>query len=722
MISALQLTASDYIIFFAAIIGAMIVGLIAGRKEETSEDYFLAGKKLRWFAVAGSIFGSNVSANHMVGMMGVGFSIGFAQSHFEIGAIAGLLFLCYGFLPVYRKLNLYTLSEYLGKRYDDRSRVSYAIIMIIIMAFVQMVPALYIGSRTICELLGGNAIIQEDSSPATKPTVVTNNIANSPESAISSQFQVQSPRSKVSMPHYIWFVIALGVIAGSYTIVGGLKAVVYTDIIQSVLMLIAGIGLAVLVFSQLGWNEMLDLDAAAGDASKMNIYLPTYHKDLPWTGVLTGLMCMHCFYWGTNQFIVQRALGAVSDKEARAGIISAGFLKLTIPFFSIATGVCAYYLLMNEATGGATGEAAREAARAMVNDIAPDTVFPKLVTRFISPIGFGLVGLIAAGVIGAILSSIDSMMNSAATIISVDIYKRYFRKDASDRELIIAGRVTIVVLMITAILMAIFVMDPNSNENFFLQIANYQNYLTPGLLVAFVLGIFWKRGTAPAAFYTILAGIVLSWVVVQVYDSDMPRPLYDIALDRASVSDFHAGNFVPAGYLDQNVHDMSQDEFDAFIAKDIRPNISALQKMFGPTLNFFHRVVFVLGLSAIVFVIISLMTPMDTKKSQLTWTGLGGHQPTRLKALAKTLCLSLLIFALLGWLTDQTFRGRDLLTPTLAACFAAFWTLGVYGCEILGKFKTDDSGMSRGQYILRSDLTYAGLLAATAMFMMYFFF
>jgi SSS family solute:Na+ symporter len=708
MISALQLTTSDYVIFFATIIGAMMVGLIAGRKEETSEDYFLAGKKLRWFAVAGSIFGSNVSANHMVGMMGVGFSIGFAQSHFEIGAIAGLLFLCYGFLPVYRKLNLYTLSEYLGKRYDDRSRVSYAIIMIIIMAFVQMVPALYIGSRTICELLGGNAIILEDSSTATELAATANTISN-PPGAISNQLQVQAPQSKVSMPHYTWFVIALGVIAGSYTIVGGLKAVVYTDIIQSILMLIAGIGLAVLVFSQLGWNEMLDLDAAAGDASKMNIYLPTYHKDLPWTGVLTGLMCMHCFYWGTNQFIVQRALGAVSDKEARVGIISAGFLKLTIPFFSIATGVCAYYLLMNEATG--------QAAQSLVNDIAPDTVFPKLVTRFISPIGFGLVGLIAAGVIGAILSSIDSMMNSAATIISVDIYKKYFRVNATDKELIVAGRVTIVVLMITAILMALFIMDPNSKENFFLQIADYQNYLTPGLLVAFVLGIFWKRGTAPAAFYTILAGIVLSWVVVQVYDSDMPRPLYDIALDRASVSDFHAGEFVPAGYLGQNVHDMNQDQFDAFIANDIRPNISAVQKMFGPTLNFFHRVVFVLGLSAIVFVVISLMTPSDPEKSKLTWTGLGGHQPTRLKVLAKTLCLALVIFALLGWLTDQAF-----LTPTLAACFAAFWTLGVYGCEILEKIKTDDSGMSRVQYILRSDLTYAGLLAATAMFMMYFFF
>ena len=134
--NSLTLGTLDYVIFFGTLIAAMAVGMWAGRKEDTSEDYFLAGKGLRWFGVAGSIFGSNVSANHMVGMMGVGFSIGFAQSHFEIGAIGGLLFLCFGFLPVYRKLNLYTLSEYLGKRYDDRSRVCYALIMIIIMDII----------------------------------------------------------------------------------------------------------------------------------------------------------------------------------------------------------------------------------------------------------------------------------------------------------------------------------------------------------------------------------------------------------------------------------------------------------------------------------------------------------------------------------------------------------------------------------------------------------
>ncbi|MFP6659344.1 MAG: hypothetical protein VB853_14260, partial [Pirellulales bacterium] len=165
MTNSLDLTTLDYIIFFATLVVVMLVGFIVGRKEDTSEDYFLAGRSIRWFGVAGSIFGSNVSANHMIGMLGVGFSIGFAQSHFELGAIAGLLLMCYGFLPVYRKLKVYTLSEFLEHRYDHRSRLIYAIIMVILMAFVQMVPALYIGSRTICELMGNDAIVTQEGKP-----------------------------------------------------------------------------------------------------------------------------------------------------------------------------------------------------------------------------------------------------------------------------------------------------------------------------------------------------------------------------------------------------------------------------------------------------------------------------------------------------------------------------------------------------------------------------
>ena len=136
----------------------MAIGLWASRREETSEDFFLAGRSTPWWGVAGSIFGSNVSANHMVGMMGIGFSVGFAQAHFELGAIVGLMLLCYGFLPVYRRLKVYTLSHYLGARYDERSRLSYSLIMVVLMAVIQMVPALYIGSRSVCVLLGGDAV------------------------------------------------------------------------------------------------------------------------------------------------------------------------------------------------------------------------------------------------------------------------------------------------------------------------------------------------------------------------------------------------------------------------------------------------------------------------------------------------------------------------------------------------------------------------------------
>jgi len=706
--TTIQLGTLDYVIFFGTLIGAMLVGMWAGRKEDTSEDYFLAGKGLRWFGVAGSIFGSNVSANHMVGMMGVGFSIGFAQSHFEIGAIGGLLFLCFGFLPVYRKLNLYTLSEYLGKRYDDRSRVCYAVIMIVIMAGVQMIPALYIGSRTICELMGGDAMMSEASATVVSDEAEAASTPNPDAVTVADQLKPAPSMKQVSMPHYTTFVIALGLIAGSYTILGGLKAVVYTDIIQSVLMLIVGIGIAILVFSQFSWGEMVaanDAAVAEGATDRMSIYLPTYHPQLPWTGVLTGLMFMHCFYWGTNQFIVQRALGAVSDKEARVGIIAAGFLKLLIPFFSIGTGVCAYFLLTQEPGTDVSG-------------IAPDTIFPRLVTRFLSPIGLGLIGLVAAGVIGAILSSIDSMMNSAATIFSVDVWKRFVNPEASDKELILVGRVSIVGLMVTAILMALFIMDPNSTENFFLQIADYQNYLTPGLLVAFILGIFWKRGTGTAAFVTIIAGVVLSGVVVEMYNSDMPRPLYDIAMERAEISNFHTGNF-PGSYGDtENIHGMTQEEFSAYIQKEIRPAITPVQEMFGPTINFFHRVVFVIGISAVVYIIVSLLGTPDPEKSQLTWTALGGHNPARLKQLGLLFAGCLVVYVLLAVLTHYEF-----LTPVIAALLSFLVTVAVYFNEANKKYQQEETQtMTRFQYFISSDLVHAGVLAGLAMFMMFYFF
>lgn len=614
----------DLVLFFAVLIFAMAVGLIAGRKEETSEDYFLAGRKIPWWGVAGSIFGSNVSANHMVGMMGIGFSIGFAQSHFELGAIAGLMVLCYGFLPVYRKLNVFTLSEYLRRRYDQRSQIAYAVIMVIIMAVVQMVPGLYIGARSFCVLLGGDAVQQ-----VTVEASVGDSLA--------------ATKHHVNFGYYAGFVIALAVISASYTIFGGLKAVIWTDVIQSVLLLAAGLLVAFLVFREIGgWSAMMAADRAGGE--KMHLYLPMNHAELPWTGVFTGLMAMHCFYWGTNQFIVQRALAARSDKEARLGIVAAGFLKLLIPFFAIASGVAAFYLFKER----------------LDREIAPDTAFTEVV-RLVVPTGFGIVGVIAAGLIGAILSSIDSMMNSAATIVTIDIYKRYIKPDATDRQMIFVGRLSIVIFVVLAALLAIVVLDPNSEKNFFLQVVDYQNYLTPGILVAFVLGMLWRRGTATAAFVTIVSGIFFSWLIEYLYN-------------------YHLGS---------------------------DPNVAEL---FGEKLNFFHRVVGVILLCCVIHVVVSLLTAKDEEKSRLVWADLGGHEPGTLRNISLALLGSICFFAFLAGLM---VTGTN---PAVCAVVGVLWTLAMFAGAIKLYPREDASNW------LLDDRSWAGLLCSLAVFMMYYFY
>lgn len=636
-------TPLDLVIFFAALIGAMIVGLIAGRKENTSEDYFLAGRGLPWWGVAGSIFGSNVSANHMVGMMGIGFSIGFAQSHFELGAIAGLMALCYGFLPVYRRLRVYTLSEYLGRRYDDRSRVCYAIIMIVIMAGVQMVPALYIGSRTICVLLGGEALVE----------VADGAEATAPHDAADAAAPTRT-KFRVNFRYYAAFVVALAVIAASYTVFGGLKAVVWTDVIQSCLLLAAGIVVAWLTFQRIGgWGAMMDLDRAEGPHGKMSLYLPMDHPDLPWTGAFTGLMAMHFFYWGTNQFIVQRALGARSDAAGRTGIVAAGFLKLLIPFFSIGTGVAAFYLFRLDRPSQA---------------IDPDTAFSELV-KLVVPVGTGVIGLIAAGLIGAILSSIDSMMNSAATIFTMDVYKQYIHPQATDRELIRIGRWTIIVLVALAAAMALFLLDPNSEKNFFLTIADYQNYLSPGILVTFTLGMFWRRATAAGSFATILAGVFLSWVV-------------------------------EAGY---NAFLGTIPEFAAYL---------------GPRLSFFHRVVGVILLCVGVHVAVSLMTTPDAEKSRLVWTDLGGHAPRSLVRAFGMIALSIGVYAALGVMMVSGW-----LAPSAAGMVAVLWTWIAFAPTVVqaaaARRQAATPPISAVRALLTEDRLWAAVLCSLAVFMLY---
>ena len=618
------LTTLDFVVFFSSLLGVMALGLWAGRNESSSKDYFLAGRNVRWWGVAGSIFGSNISANHMVGMMGVGFTLGFAESHFEITAIAGLLLLCYCFLPVYRKLNIYTLSDYLSRRYDDKSRVAYSVIMVLIITMVMMLPAFYIGSRSVNFLLVDQAHINE--------------VLKASAGGVAQTIEIDKT-------YYILGVLIMALVTGVYTIVGGLKAVIVTDVLQSILMLAGALIVAWFTFNSVeigGWDGMRALDAKGKDL--VHLYLPSDHPQRPWSGMLSGLMVLHFYYWGANQFIVQRALAAKTDKEARMGIITAGFVKLLIPFISIGTGIAAYYVFAERMPGV---------------QVDGDTAFPLLLREVVAPAGIaGLVGLVAAGLIGAILSSVDSMMNSAATLITFDFYKRFVNPEATDKQLIRMGRVLIGVMVIGCALLTIVVFDPNTKQLFFTYVASHQSKLVGGVVVAFAVGMLWKGATAAGGFASIITGVVVSYAVV---------PVYGVTLGK---TEFFSG-------------------------------------MFGTNLNFFHGVFVAAIFATLANVIVSKMTQADEEKSSLTFVGLGVFTKASLRALITKVILSLLVYALLGF-----FMWREIASPLVAALIGSAWTWSMF---------IDTALKGKAGNLLKDDKFWGGLLAACAVFMLFYF-
>ncbi len=617
-------TPFDIVVFLGSLAIVMGAGLWASRHEKTTEDYFLAGRSVRWWGVAGSIFGTNVSANHLVGMLGIGFSIGFAQSHFELGAVVALLILCYGFLPIYRKLGLFTLSEYLGRRFDGRSQGLYAVLMIILV-MVQLTAAFYIGSRSLLLLLKGTSL------------------------AVG----------------YETGIVLLAVVTAAYTIFGGLKAVVFTDVVQSVLLLAAGIAVAIFTFAQPevgGWSGMMAQDAARAVADqKMHLYLPTDHPDLPWSGALTGLMLLHIFYWSTNQYVVQRALAARDQREARIGIITAGFLKLLVPFFAIGGGVAASLLFQ---------------ARLPGETIDPDAAMPELI-RLVIPVGYGLVGLIAAGILGAILSSIDSMVNSASTLITFDIYKKWIAPDASDRALLNLGRWIIALLIGLAAALAIFTYDAEAKGNFFLRVSSMGGHFTPGLVVVFAFGMLWSKATAAGSVAAIVAAPPFSFALEAIYR--------------------HAAAAWPG-----------------------------LADVFGVQLNFMHRVFVTALFASAVLIVVSLQSDSTEKQRSHTIAAMRALPKRAIGRLLQAISLGAGSLLLLGVVVD-----RGWLSPRIAAILAATMVFAAF-VPTMRKVSAgrddsasddDEPARPRGRVPLwANDRFWAGTLSALTTFLMFEYF
>ncbi|TAE55756.1 MAG: sodium:solute symporter [Bacteroidetes bacterium] len=458
-----QLSGIDTLVLVLLLLVMPAAGIIVALRKKNTETYFLAGRNIRWWTVAGSVFGTNISSFHLIGMLGIGYSIGFVQSHYEI-VFPAILLLCYVFLASYRKLGLFTLSQYLEIRYNEYARLIYSILLVLII-LVQLIGAFYVGSITLQWLFGGSSF------------------------AIS----------------YEMGLLLIGLITCSYTLWGGMESIVITDSIQTLMMLAAGLAVAFFTFSQPeigGFLGLLDLDAAQPrEVQKMHLYLPSNHPNLPWSGIFTGLLLQHCFNFSTNQFLVQRVLAASSDDDARKGIIASGFLKLMIPFFSIASGIAAYYLFK---------------ARFGDADFNSDNTFLRLVETVI-PAGVGLTGMILAGLTAATFSSVDSMMNAATTLLTVDIYRKYIRPQASDAQTLRFGRLTILVMVLLAILVAWLTYTPDRSNNFFLRVSAQLSYFTPGIMVAFFFGILWRRADGRAAAWAMVLAPVYGFLAEWIY-------------------------------------------------------------------------------------------------------------------------------------------------------------------------------------------------------------
>ncbi len=428
-------TGLDWLAFAAATTLVIVISLYASRKEETGEDYFLAGRKLTWGIIGFSLIASNISTEHFVGMAGRGFELGLAIASYEWMAAVMLVLVAFFFLPKFLRAGIYTMPEYLEYRYNVATRTVMTIFMMLAYVFVALATVLYSGAL-----------------------------------AMEAVFGLQTVEG-------IWII---GLLAGLYTVYGGSKAVAWSDMLQCILLLLGGVLVTALGFRALGGVDVFF--AQAGD--KLHTVLPWDHPEMPWVAVFVGgLWIPNLFYWGLNQFITQRTLGARSLEEGQKGILLAALLKLLIPFIIVFPGIMAALLYPNEVT-------------------QPDQAYPILIRELVP---LGLRGFMLAALMGAVMSTLAALLNSAATIFTIDLYQRHWKRgQAAPRQLVTVGRLATAAFMIFGCLWAPIVARTGS---VFQYIQMFWGFISPGITAAFLFGLFSKRTPPEAAIGAMLLGI-----------------------------------------------------------------------------------------------------------------------------------------------------------------------------------------------------------------------
>ena len=460
----------DYIVFFVYFIIVSSYGFWVYYSKKSassgSQDYFLAEGSLTWWAIGASLIASNISAEQMIGMSGSGFKLGLAISAYEWMASATLIVVAIFFMPVYLRNKISTMPQFLSQRYNERVAMIMAVFWLMLYIIVNLMSILYLGALAISGISGLNLG---------------------------------------------FCILALAVFAIFITL-GGMKVIGYTDVIQVFFLILGGVVATYIALNLIsGGAGIVKGFAFLKDGASEHFHLifkkdnPNY-MDLPGLSVLIGGMWIaNLSYWGCNQYITQRALGA-SLPVARAGLLFAAFLKMLMPVIVVIPGIAVYYIV-KEDLGGINGASLLTSSG--VQD--PNKAYPAL----LGLLPIGLKGLSFAALTAAIVASLAGKANSIATIFTLDIYKKAFNTEASEKRLVNVGKLTVVAAMILAVILSMIIGDSLMGEGKqgFQYIQEYTGFVSPGIFAMFILGFFWKKATSNAALFATIGGFIFSVIL-----------------------------------------------------------------------------------------------------------------------------------------------------------------------------------------------------------------
>ena len=551
------------------------------KKNESGKDYFLSGRDANWLQIGSSIFSSNIGSEHLVGLAGAGFATGMAMAHWEMHAY-WILVLGWAFVPLYDRMKVFTMPEFLELRFSRGSRNVLSLLTMASLVLTKIAATIYAGDVVIRTLLNVDHI----------------NIFG---------YQID-----------VFWAIALGLAftTGLYTVFGGMRVIMYTAVLQSPVLIFGSVcilymGLRVLGHGSLidGWHATLaSVAAATWHGEGVHLVRSINDPDWPWLAILPGSAIIGFWYWCTDQYIVQRVLAGKNQQESRRGTILAGFFKLTPVFIFLVPGMIAFALTQTPGVGFST---------------SGDAAYTSLVAQILP---HGLRGMVACGMIVALMASLGSKFNASATLFTMDFYREWY-PNASGKTEVLVGRIATATIVFIGICWVLVI--KNLHMPLYLYLQNVQGYLSPAIAVLFGLGVFWKRATAPAAVWAFVIGMLagfgrLALDLIMRNDAD--------AVSKLKVDHYHAV--------------ITQVQYDTGMAAIRATHNGLMFDLWNIHWLYYCEGLFVV--TAALMIIISLMTKApDPKTIKYTWYGATPEEKAATKASwnALDVVLSLIVLA-----------------------------------------------------------------------------